>query len=193
MDIKITSKDNEIIRFDLKDSNVSYANMLRRLFMREIPIYAIDTIKIYENSTELNDYYIAHRLGLIPLTTPMHAAAKPKEVVFYLDVPMSGQQYVYSSDLKSDDAIVRVAITDIPLFIVAENKSLRLECIARVGYGKKHAKFQACLSSYEQISEDSFSFFIETFHQKNPEMILKEGLEIVINKAKNYLAELENI
>ncbi len=185
MDINIVDQTSTEMRFELKDATVSFANMLRRAMMNSVPIYAIDSIVIYENFTELLDEYIAHRLGLIPLRTPDNTSLDDREVIFSLDV--SGPAKVYSKDLVSSDAVVKVAVEEIPLFVIGEGKALRIEAKARPGLGNQHAKFQACLASYEEKAEGNYEFYVESFYQKKPIQIFKEALDMIKKKSDNYI------
>ena len=51
----------------VENIDVSIANTLRRIMISEVPSMAIELVKIINNTSCLNDEYIAHRLGLIPL------------------------------------------------------------------------------------------------------------------------------
>ena len=55
----------------LKGISLDYANALRRICLNGIPIFAIDSVDILENSSVLPDEAIAHTLGMIPLKTEL--------------------------------------------------------------------------------------------------------------------------
>ena len=76
MDPKIASivEENGILRFQLQNTNVSFANAIRRTLLSDIPTlvmrdspYEKSTIKITKNTTRLNNEIIRHRLSCVPI------------------------------------------------------------------------------------------------------------------------------
>ncbi|GKY95604.1 hypothetical protein MPSEU_000521700 [Mayamaea pseudoterrestris] len=65
--VEVLSVNPHEMKFILSETDTSMANALRRTMIAEVPTLAIDLVEFHENSTVLNDEYIAHRLGLIPL------------------------------------------------------------------------------------------------------------------------------
>lgn len=65
--VEVLSIAPQEMRFILSDTDVSMANTIRRVMIAEVPTLAIDLVEFQENTTVLNDEYIAHRLGLIPI------------------------------------------------------------------------------------------------------------------------------
>lgn len=65
--VEILSIQPHEIKFVLSETDTSMANALRRIMIAEVPTLAIDLVEFHDNTTVLNDEYIAHRLGLIPI------------------------------------------------------------------------------------------------------------------------------
>jgi DNA-directed RNA polymerase subunit D len=160
----ISSKGNEIV-FRISGATPALVNSLRRTILCDVPILAIHEVMFFENESPMHDEIIAHRLGLIPLTTPLNKYVRPEEcdcgselgcakcrVSLLLDVTGGENTYttVYSSDLKSEDPEVQPVSAKIPITKLGPKKRLKLEAYARLGVGSSHAKWQpAATVSYK--------------------------------------------
>lgn len=67
--IQVTEATDFMCRFTLTDTDISVANAIRRIILAEVPTMAIEIVNIEENETVLFDEFIAHRMGLLPLTS----------------------------------------------------------------------------------------------------------------------------
>jgi DNA-directed RNA polymerase II subunit RPB3 len=67
--IHIRKLEDDYAEFILSDTDASLANALRRIMIAEVPTIAIDLVDFENNTSVLNDEFVAHRLGLIPLVS----------------------------------------------------------------------------------------------------------------------------
>jgi DNA-directed RNA polymerase II subunit RPB3 len=112
-DIKIRRLTADYCEFVLSNTDASVANALRRVIIAEVPTIAIDLVEIENNTTVLNDEFLAHRLGLIPLISD-HAAMMKRpfeatdetdltDITFTLDVKCTTDQTLA---ITTDDLIL---------------------------------------------------------------------------------------
>lgn len=169
MNLKISKIEKDRVKFNISGIDVSLANALRRIIISEIPTMAIESVTFYENSSILDDEFLALRLGLIPIKTDL---AGPDQIKLSLDV--RGPCTVYSRDLKLEKQTVKgksrvpeniMVYDNIPIAKLTENQKIKLEAKAQLGTGKEHMKWQSGIASYEIKKNGSFDFFIESFGQ----------------------------
>ncbi len=149
MKVEVLEKKKDYVRFVVKGAPFYLLNALRRAIVSELPVFAIETVYFFENTSIMWDEYIAHRLGLIPLSAKYGTYNDESEAKFLLD--KRGPGVVYSGDLVPEADGVKVVDLEIPIVKLREGQIIRLEAVAKVGRGKDHAKWQAGLASFRPV------------------------------------------
>jgi len=153
------------------------ANAIRRVMYAEVPVLAIDWIRIEENTSVLIDEFIAHRLALIPISCEevvekmvytrdcaCEEFCNDCTVQFTLDVTCDTEQtrVVTTKDLESSNPQVKPAIgckdeedqfndntEQILICKLRRGQQIKLTAHAKKGFGKEHAKWQPCVIQFE--------------------------------------------
>ena len=153
------------VKFELSNADLAFANSLRRVMLGEIPTLAIDLVEIEDNSTVLADEFIAHRLGLIPISAAgvenllysrdcdcdeycencsvelhLHAKCTGDSVM-----PVCARDLVPSTD-RINQSLGTPIITDEAgmgslILKLRPGQEIKLKCIAKKGIAKEHAKW----------------------------------------------------
>ncbi len=156
MKFSILTKTAKRMSFIVDGIDVETANALRRIMLTEVPAMAIHEVMFIENSSPLYDEIIAHRLGLIPLTTDLDsfvlseqctcegAGCQKCQVEVQCSVAAKdANRNVYTSDLVSSDPKIKPVSDKILITKMSKGSKLLFEAYARLGLGKDHAKYQA--------------------------------------------------
>ncbi len=159
MEVRILHKGEDTIQFIIEGVDTSFVNALRRVFLSEIPTFAVDYVIFYSNTSPLYDEVLAHRLSMIPLTTEPDRYIPAKECCeegcekcsVTLSLSKEGPCMVVSGDLISEDSDVVPVHENVPIVRLGPNQKLTLNAIARIGYARDHAKWQSALASYQHV------------------------------------------
>lgn len=188
MKLNIEKQHANKVEFTLDGLPPSFVNIMRRYIVSRVPVFAISRVTFYDNTSPLFDEYLAHRIGLVPLTTP-EKNSENAEVTFTLD--QTGPRIVYSQELKSSDKDVKVARDGIPLATLGANQRLRLEGRATIGVTPEHARFQAGLGAYEIKDDDKVKFKVESFSQMTPAELLLRACDLAEKDVSMLAKELK--
>ena len=156
--IEQNKKQNKVT-FLVKGTTPAFANMLRKTITEEVPTMAIEDVEFRKNSSVLYDEIIAHRLGLIPITTDLKSYNLPDECTckgegctkcqLVLTLKAKGPGYVYASELISKDPKVVPVFEKTPIVKLIKGQTLEIEATAMLGRGKEHAKWSPALAFYK--------------------------------------------
>ena len=200
--LEIISKDSKKMSVKLKGVPLQYANALRRICLNGVPIFAVDTVDIIENSSVLPDEGLAHRLGLIPLKTDLSRFNEPSKcdchsetgcsnckVMLVLDSGDSDiTRTIFTNDLSSEDDSIKPISDKIPIVQLAPGQKIKLECYARLGRGLEHAKWNSATISTltDTDKENESTLTVESTGALEPEQIILSGVEEVNKKLGEY-------
>ena len=172
MEIEVKSQKDDEIVFIIRDAEVPFVNAIRRCAMVNVPKIAIEDVNIIRNDSAMFNEVLAHRLGLTPLVSDLDALeglSLPEDddweeftngIMFTL--MEEGPKVVYSKDLISSDSKIKPVYDTIPLVKLKENEELNIEAVAKVGYGKEHAKWMpTTVCAYKQYPEITFNDDLE--------------------------------
>jgi DNA-directed RNA polymerase subunit D len=159
VEIEIRKLDRNEMKLVLSGVDPAFANALRRSALREVPTMAVDEVEFKRNDSAMYDEILAHRLAMIPLRTPLEGYALPEECkcggegcpecTVELRLKAEGPTMVVSGDLKSSDEEVGPINDSIPIVKLLEGQGLEFTAIARLGFGKDHAKWKPGVVAYK--------------------------------------------
>ncbi len=173
MSLEILEKSDTKLVFVVDGISIEMVNAIRRIIISEIPVMAIDEVIILKNDSPLYDEIIAHRLGLIPLTTDLDVYKLPRDcecggygcplcqVSLTCEVTNTSNttMEIYSANLSSNDPKIVPVNPNIPLVKIDKNDKVIIEAYAVLGLAKDHVKYQAVSNIfyrfYPEIEFDS--------------------------------------
>jgi DNA-directed RNA polymerase subunit D len=163
MDAKFIIKNKNKLTFLINGTTPAFVNTLRRVMSTEVPIMTVKNVTIMKNSSALYDEMIAHRLGLVPLTTDLDSYVLTEKCTckgvgcarcqLTITLKAEGPLTVYASDLKSQDPKIKAVYDNMPIIKLLKGQEIEFEATASLGIGKDHAKYIPCLAHYRGIPE----------------------------------------
>ena len=192
MSLQIIDQGEQKISVKLQGLPLQYVNALRRICLNGIPIFAVDTVDIYENTSILADEGISHRLGLIPLKTELSAIQTNNEtdkVVLSLDSGVATEtRTVFSNELKSQDDVIKPVSDNIPIVTLAPNQRIKFDAHARLGRGTEHAKWNSSniATLLETTKDDEHILTVETTGALEPKNIIIAGVNELSSRLDSF-------
>ena len=192
MSLQIINQGEQKISVKLQGMPLQYANALRRICLNGVPIFAIDTLDILENSSILADEGIAHRLGLIPLKTELSAietSGDSDRIMLTLDSGDSIEtRTIFSGEIESQDDTIKPISEKIPIVTLAPNQRIKFEAHARLGRGIEHAKWNSSniATLTETDKDDEHILTVETTGALEPKDIILASINELSNRLDKF-------
>ena len=181
MYVNIINCTEDFIEFTITGITVPMASALRRIMIAEVPTWAIETVQFELNTTVIPDEMIAHRLGLIPLTSSIDP--EKDTIHFSLDLTAGDEQVEWGSELlESDTDNIVPAIDGIPIVKAVRGQRLKLTADAIKGYGYDHSKWSPVSACFFRKVPEGVHFEIETVGSLDPYEVVQHAITLLREK-----------
>lgn len=137
--------------------------------MDYVPVMAIDEVEFTKNSSALYDEIIAHRLGLLVLSTDSKGYVPQDECTcegegcakcsVTLWLKAKGPCTVYAEEIETKDPAVKPVYGKTPIVKLLKGQELEFQATAILGRGKNHAKWSPA----------------HVWHMYKPKLTIKSG------------------
>lgn len=197
MKLESVYEEGDILAIRVQDVSAQYINTIRRYATSRVPTLAIDFVEFKNNSGILYDEMVAHRLGLVPLTTDLESYNLPEEEWteptgdprVEVELTLKGTKaknptIVYAKDLASADDKVVPVTPEMPITKLIEGQELEFVATARVGTGEEHVKWSPGHVWYRH-----FPHITIDEQPKDPEAVAKRFPNIFAVKSKKLVVQ----
>ncbi|MGM5487561.1 MAG: DNA-directed RNA polymerase subunit D [Nanobdellota archaeon] len=144
-------KKNGKLSFSMSNATPAFANALRRTIIDDVPTMAIETVELVNNTSILYDEVIAHRMGLIPLSTDLKSYELQENCKCNgegcarcsVQMTLKGSKpgFVTASQIESKDPAVTPVFPNTPITKLAKGQEIEVLATAILGRGRIHAKW----------------------------------------------------
>ena len=190
--LDVVEREGNRMSVRMGDVPLQYANAIRRICLNGVPVFAVDTVDIMENTSVLADEGLAHRLGLVPLRTDLERYVEPSKcqcgaeegcsncrVRFVLDSDVSEQtRTVVSGEMKSEDPDIVPISADVPIIDLAPGQTVKVEAYARLGRGSDHAKWNSAnVATLTEAEGGGHLLTVETTGSLDPQSLVRAAVD----------------
>lgn len=171
MSVKILKRQDHKLELEWKHVDSIFLNTIRRIMISNISTISIDKIELHENTSPMNDEFLAHRIGLVPISCEKDVSSIVKQqdcdckngclscnFEFMLEKENSNDELlgVYSSDLVPIyNPYTSFNVVSYPIFEqgillckLAKGQRIKLKATSIKGTGIEHSKWSpvSCVS-----------------------------------------------
>jgi DNA-directed RNA polymerase subunit D len=201
--MKITNykREGQTISFNISGVEVGMLNAFRRTIIGRVPSMAVDKVLVYNNSSILNDEFLLHRVGLVPLKTDLKtynpqaqckcAGEGCARCVCKVTMDVTGPRTVYSSDMVSQDENVKPVYDNIPLVKLLGDQKIKFEADAVLGFGCEHSKWQPGIAGYEDRGDGTYHVLVESYGPFPVDELVRHAFNVVGEKVKGIKSQLK--
>ena len=169
LDILEQKKDRAVLM--IKGLHAAQANALRRVMIEEVPTLAIEEVEFHKNNTVMYDEIMAHRLGLIPLTTDLKSYMLPNpennvqpgdlrsQTTFVLKA--KGPMTITAGEIVFKDPGVKAVFPDMIIVNLLKGQEVEITGTAVLGMGKAHMKWSPGHVYYRQRADLAITNVVE--------------------------------
>jgi DNA-directed RNA polymerase subunit D len=159
MKVKVSSASEHDASVVFSQTGYGFVNALRRAIINRVPTLAIADVEFRKQGSALYDEILAHRLGLIPLTTDYSSYefeeledenARSAKSMTTLMLSAKGPGTVCADQMVSRDPHVVAAQPKMPVVKLLEGQEVEFEARAVMGRGEVHAKHIPGIATYHE-------------------------------------------